>query len=66
MKRNSNVLTADHPTRGLLWAAFDPSARYIVPTVAHSRWSARMAPFNSEDEARKALAAACSQAGAES
>jgi hypothetical protein len=57
MKRNSNLLTAEHPTRGLLWAAFDPSVHHIIGKVAESRFSARLAPFKSREEAGAALAA---------
>jgi hypothetical protein len=57
MKRNSNVLTAEHPTRGLLWAAFDPSVHHIVGKVAESRFSARLAPFKSREQAETALIA---------
>lgn len=58
MKRNSNVLTAEHPTRGLLWASFDPSVHHTVPRVAESRFAARLAQFKSRSEAEAALAEA--------
>jgi hypothetical protein len=56
-KRTSNLLTAEHPTRGLLWAAFDPCVHHIVGKVGESRWAARLAPFKSRAEAEAALLA---------
>jgi hypothetical protein len=58
MKRNSNVLTAEHPTRGLLWASFDGSVHHITGEVRDSRFGARLAPFRSRAEAEAALVAA--------
>jgi hypothetical protein len=58
MKRSSNLLTAEHPTRGLLWASFDPSVHHIVGKVAEGRFAARLAPFKSRAEAEAALEAA--------
>jgi hypothetical protein len=57
MKRISNVLTGEHPTRGLLWASFDASVHHIIGKVAESRFSARLAPFKSLEEAETALIA---------
>lgn len=48
----SKVITAEHPKRGTLWAAFDPSARFIVPKIGESRFAARLAPFPDEATAR--------------
>jgi hypothetical protein len=58
MKRASNVLAAEHPARGLLWAAFDPSVHHIVGKVGESRFAARLAPFKSRSEAEAALTGA--------
>jgi hypothetical protein len=55
MKRN--VITAEHPTRGLIWASFDPSVHHITGRVADSRFAARLAPFKSLGEAEAALVA---------
>lgn len=53
------VLTAEHPTRGVLFAAVDPTARFIVPSVEQTRFGARLHPFPSEAAAQVALNAAC-------
>lgn len=58
---SSRVLTAEHPTRGTLWAAVDPSVHHIVGRVAESRFAARLAPFKCLAEAEVALTAAASQ-----
>lgn len=58
MRRNNNVLTGEHPTRGLLWASFDASVHHIVGKVAEGRFAARLAPFKSRAEAAAALVAA--------
>lgn len=57
MKRSSNLLTAKHSTRGLLWASFDPSVHHITGRVTDSRFAARLAPFKSRAEAETALKA---------
>lgn len=54
------LLTAEHPTRGRLFAAVDPAARFVVPQVAETRFAARLNPFTDEADARAALDAACS------
>lgn len=48
-------LTAEHAERGDLWAAWNPDIRHVEPGVRCSRFSARLAPFTSEDDARHAL-----------
>jgi hypothetical protein len=58
MKRTSNVIAAEHPDRGTLWASFDPSVHHIVGEVRDSRFGARLAPFKSKAEAGAALVAA--------
>ncbi len=55
------LLTAEHPTRGHLFAAVDPTARFIVPSVEGSRFAARLHPFPCEQSARDALAVALAQ-----
>jgi hypothetical protein len=57
MKRGSALLTAEHPTRGLLWASFDASVHHITGKVRDSRFGARLAPFKSRAEAVAALEA---------
>jgi hypothetical protein len=57
MKRSNNLITAEHPNLGLLWAAFDASVHHIVGRVADSRFAARLAPFKSRAEAEAALIA---------
>lgn len=54
-KDGRGVLTAEHPDGGTLYAAFDPSARFIVPGVRDSRFGARLAPYPDEASARAAL-----------
>lgn len=49
------IISAEHPAHGWLFAAFDPSARFVEGKVAHSRLGAVLAPFPSEEEARAAL-----------
>lgn len=51
----SRVLQAEHPTRGILFAAVDPSVRFIEGAVRESRFAARLAPFPDEASARVAL-----------
>lgn len=55
MKSAKLTLTAEHPTRGTLWAAVDPAVRFITPGVRDSRFAARLAPFPDEASARVAL-----------
>jgi len=55
MKRSNNLITAEHPNLGLLWAAFDASVHHVVGRVADSRFAARLAPFKSRGEAEAAL-----------
>lgn len=58
MRKASNLLTATHPERGLLWASFDPAVHHIVGRVAETRFGSRLAPFKSHEEAEAALEAA--------
>lgn len=57
-KVSRNLLTANHPERGLLWAAVDPSVHHIEGRVSDMRFGARPAPFKSRADARAALEAA--------
>jgi hypothetical protein len=57
MARGSNDITARHPQRGELFAAFDPAVHHIAGRVAESRFGARLAPFRSHAEAEAALVA---------
>lgn len=57
MAKGRNYITAQHPERGELFAGFDPTVRFVVPRVAESRFSARLAPFKSRAEAAAALIA---------
>ena len=52
----SRVITAEHEN-GTLYAAVDPSVRFIEPGVRDSRFAARLAPFPDEASARSALKA---------
>lgn len=54
----SRVLQAEHPERGTLFAAVDPSVRFIEGGVRGSRFAARLAPFPDEASARQALKSA--------
>ncbi len=51
-------LIAEHPTRGQLWAAVDGNARFLKAEIAPTRFSAYLAPFTTEEDARAALTAA--------
>jgi hypothetical protein len=55
---SSRVIIAEHPGRGRLYAAIDPTVRFITPGVRESRFAARLAPFMDEASARIALKAA--------
>lgn len=54
----SPVITAQHPSRGTLYAAIEPTARFVRPEVRDSRFGARLAPFASINDAKAALTAA--------
>lgn len=47
-----------HPQRGPLWAAVDPNAKFVSGEIAGRRFTAYLAPFATEDEARAALKSA--------
>lgn len=51
-------LVGQHPDRGALWAAVEPSVRFAKAEVAERRFGAYLAPFHTEAEARAALVAA--------
>jgi hypothetical protein len=51
-------LIGHHPQRGELWASIDGKVRFLKGEIADRRCSAYLAPFQSEDDARAALAAA--------
>jgi hypothetical protein len=55
MKKRDSFLTAEHPTRGTLWAAFDGAAHHLQGRVAERRFPAFLSPFKSEQDARAAL-----------
>ena len=56
--RKPNYIVGEHRERGALYAAFDSTVHHIEGRVCDSRFSARMAPFKSRDEAEAALRAA--------
>jgi hypothetical protein len=58
MKKSKNLLTAQHPEGGILWAAVDPAVHHITGRVSDMRFGARLAPFKSRAEAEAALIAA--------
>jgi hypothetical protein len=51
----SALLTGQHVELGQVFAAVDPSARFVVPGIRPSRLGARLAPFESVDAGRHAL-----------
>jgi hypothetical protein len=55
MAKGRNYITAQHPQRGLLFAAFDAAVHHISGKVADSRFGARLAPFKSRAGAEAAL-----------
>lgn len=52
------VVSGDVPGAGKLYAAVDPSARYVTPLPCAIRFAALLAPFPSIDAATAALEAA--------
>ena len=52
------VLSGDVPGGGKLYAAVDPSARYVTPMPCAMRFAATLAPFPSVEAATAALAGA--------
>lgn len=52
------VVSGDVPGAGKLYAAVDPSARYVTPLPCAMRFAALLAPFPSVEAAQAALAAA--------
>jgi hypothetical protein len=57
MARPDKFVTAEHPTRGTLWACVDPSAYSTEGKVAERRFAAFLTPFKNREEARAALIA---------
>ena len=51
----TRFLTALHPSRGMIWASYDPDALCTAPAVTDRRFSAYVAPHKSADLARAAL-----------
>lgn len=51
----ANYLRADHPDLGDVFAAWDPCSTHVEPGVRTSRFAARLAPFQSREEAELAL-----------
>jgi hypothetical protein len=56
----TSIISGKHNALGTLFAAVDPSARYVQPKVAELRFAALLTPFNTVAEAEAAL----SEAGA--
>lgn len=52
------VLSGDLPGAGRLYAAVDPSARYVTPLPCTLRFAAQLAPYPSVEAAVAALEAA--------
>jgi hypothetical protein len=52
------MIEADHPQLGRLFAAVDPSVRFVTGRVEGSRFAALLAPFQTAEAARAALAEA--------
>jgi len=57
-RRPPRFLIGAHPTRGQLWAAIDPNAKYLEAEIAERRFGAYLKPFLDEQSARDALFAA--------
>lgn len=60
----ARFLAADHDERGRLYAAFDPDVRHIEPGVRSSRFAAFLSPYNTREEAARALLEAGAVLGA--
>ena len=56
--RGACFISAEHPKRGTLFAAFDPSARFVEGRVCERKFAAFLAPFPDEASARMALKSA--------
>jgi hypothetical protein len=56
-------VTAKHPERGTLWAAFDASTINTQGSVEERRFPAFLKPFQSREEAEAALIAAGATGG---
>jgi hypothetical protein len=57
MAKPEKFVTAKHPQRGLLWAAFDSSVHHLEGRVADRRFAAFLAPFRNRGDAEAALVA---------
>lgn len=55
MASGSPIISGEHPSLGKLYAAVDPSARYISPKVQELRFAALLTPFKTEADAVSAL-----------
>jgi hypothetical protein len=58
------LLTGNHPERGTLWAAIDPTVHHVEGAVRETRFGARLAPFKNIEEAEAALIAVGAAIGA--
>lgn len=54
---SGRYIAAEHPQKGLLYAAVDPDARYLESRVGQTRLGAFVAPFPTEQAATDALKA---------
>lgn len=52
----AQTISAVHPTRGTLFAAVDPSARYCKPLACEMKFAAMLAPYPTAEAARAAAA----------
>jgi hypothetical protein len=52
------IVSAEHATKGRLFAAFDASVHHVDPAVRSNRFGAWLAPYESREEAERALIAA--------
>lgn len=51
-------VTAEHPKRGVLWAAIDAATVQVEGQIAERRFAAFLTPFRSREAAETALVAA--------
>ncbi len=58
MANQSFIFSGEHPTLGTLYAAVDPSARYVTGRVSELRFAAMLTPFKAVADAEAALAEA--------
>ena len=55
---STQLITAEHPERGTLYASVDQQVHHVEGSIAERRFGAFLRPFRSAEEAEAALIAA--------